>query len=83
MVWSLGPAAAPQVVVAAAVLDQSLGFSSEAAAVVLDQSLGFSSAGAAVVSPAAALDWASLSCRWAEFPELGCPCSRSIAPRFS
>lgn len=55
----------------------------EAAAVVLDHISGHSSEGAAAVSPAVALDWASLSCRWAGSPELVCPCSRNIAARFS
>ncbi len=53
------------------------------AAVELDRNLGFYSEGAAELSPAVAPDWASLSCRWAEFPELVCPCSRSTAARFS
>lgn len=68
MVRSSGPAAA-QVV--------------EAAAQVVDQSFGCPSEEAVVVSPAVALGWASLSCRWAVSPELVCPCSRSIAARFS
>lgn len=67
MVQPSGPAAA-QVVAAGGLMDQILGFPSE---------------GAAVVLPAVALDWASLSCRWAESPELVCPCSRSIDARSS
>lgn len=64
--------APPQVVVKA-----------EAAAVLLEQSLGFSSEGAVGMPPAAAPDWATLSCRWAESPEQACPCSRSTVARFS
>lgn len=55
----------------------------EVAAVVLDQSQGFSSEWAAVVLPAVAQDLAFPSCHWAESPVLVCLCSRSIAARFS
>lgn len=67
VIWSSGPAAA-QV---------------EVTPVVEGQTLGFHSEEAVVASPAVAVGLAPLSCRWAESPELMCPCSRSIAERFS
>ena len=55
----------------------------EVVPVVAGQTLRFPSEGAVVASPAVAVGSASLSCHWAEFPELVYPCSRSIAERFS